>query len=182
MYAYTCLYLHVYVCVYTYIHIFVCTYIRTVCVSTYMFIHICIYVCTYIRTHIHTLYLNIVLNLHCLSNLKWHLFCKTRCQVSVSCSQGYGRHCFFVLFFISIFKHKVRPGHNLNCVISLRWREVIMNINMYSWLFFKLWLCCLWCPVERVSEQCTINGGEQSQRKYQVFFHCCLPRSAVRLI
>lgn len=60
-----------------------------------------------------------------------------------------------------------------------------MNINTYSWLFIQLLLCRLWCPVERMSKQCTINGGEQSQRKYQVFFlqlPACLPCSALRLI
>lgn len=73
------------------------------------------------------------------------------------------------------FQTKVRPGQTLYFGISPHWREVIMNINMYSWLFIQRLLCCLWCPVERVSKQCTINGREQSQRKYQVFFHNCLP-------
>lgn len=73
------------------------------------------------------------------------------------------------------FQTKVRPGQTLYFGISLHWREVIMNINMYSWLFIQLLLCRLWCPVERVPKQCTINGREQSQRKYQVFFHNCLP-------
>lgn len=72
------------------------------------------------------------------------------------------------------FQTKVTPGRTLYFGISPHWREVIMNINVYSWLFIQLLLCCLWCPVERVSKQCTINGGEQSQ-KNKVFFHNCLP-------
>lgn len=82
-----------------------------------------------------------------------------------------------------LFQTKVMPGQTLFFGISRHWREVIMNINMYSWLFIQLLLCCLWCPVERVSKQCTINGREQSQENIKSFSTTAwMPYSALRLI
>lgn len=68
--------------------------------------------------------------------------------------------------------------------ISVHWREVIMNISMYSWLFIQVMLCRLWCPVERgrLSSAPSMAGNKAGGNIKSFSTTACLPCAALRLI